>query len=134
MRGYNCQREDPGRKTTELRGGTDILECVSSWKTLCALEDQPVRASQGDGKLHFLPSILLQNLLYPVGFSRLSGARYLSGLIVIYNNILNHEARVTSHHPLSTKLCNCNKQINGICLPAKDVLQSSIRHGHQLKD
>lgn len=86
------------------------------------------------GKPLFLLNLLLQNLSYPVGFSRLNGARYLSGLIVIYNNSLNHEARVTSCYPLSTKLCNWNKQINGICLPAKDVLLSAIRHGHQLKD
>lgn len=32
------------------------------------------------------------------------------------------------------KLCNCNKQTNGICLPAKDVLLSSFHHGRQLKD
>lgn len=118
----------------ELRGGTSTLEYSSSWKTLSTLEDQTVGLSQGMGKLLFLLNISLQNLLYPEGFSRLNGARYLSGLIVIYNNILNHEAGVTSHHSLSTKLCNCNKQINETYLPAKDVLLSSIRHGHQLKD
>ena len=64
----------------------------------------------------------------------MNGARYLSGLIVICNSILTHEAWVTSHPSLSTdKSCNCNKQANGICLPAKDVLLSSFHHGRQLK-
>lgn len=67
------------------------------------LEDQTVRVSQENGKSIFFLNLLLHNLLYPVGFFRLNGARYLSGLIVIYNNIVNHEAWVTSHHSLSTR-------------------------------
>lgn len=66
------------------------------------LEDQTVRGSQANAKILSLLHIFFHNILHPVRFFRLNGARYLSGLIVLYNNSLNHEAWVTSHHALST--------------------------------
>lgn len=104
----DCQREGACSKTTGWTGDAKAPECPGDprhvWSDQWAREAAEARALS-----HAAPES------YPHGFFRLNEARSLSGLIVIYNNILNHEAwwPPTTLSPLD-ELCSSNKQTNGI--------------------
>lgn len=98
----NCHGGNVGSKTIGVgKDGTSAPEYSSSWKTSGTFGRPDSKSEPGNGN-SASSSTFSSRIFISSGILQVEWSQILSGLIVIFHNILNREAQVT-YHSLSTR-------------------------------